>query len=52
MTPDRDLIGLIVSRSRRVEALPEVMVGHFGPTMEEFDLEYEEIGDILGNHWR
>lgn len=53
MTPDHDLIGLIkfLGRDEWKRCLEEVMVGHFGPTMEEFDLEYEEIGDILGDHW-
>ena len=31
--------------------LEEVIVDHFGPAMEAFDLDYEEIGDILGEHW-
>ena len=32
-------------------ALEEAMADHLGLAMEEFGLEFEAIGGLLGNHW-
>ncbi|RVN78340.1 hypothetical protein CN094_37505, partial [Sinorhizobium meliloti] len=29
----------------------EVMGDHFWPVMDEFGLDHEEIGEVLGDHW-
>ncbi|MFC3061035.1 hypothetical protein [Paenirhodobacter populi] len=33
------------------ERLQDVLDEHFGPAMEEFDVDFEELGDIVGDHW-
>jgi hypothetical protein len=33
------------------EALEDAMADHFGLAQEEFGIEFEEIGDILGDHY-
>lgn len=53
MKTSHDLSGLIkfLGRDDWQDRLQDVMGDHFGPAMEEFDLEYDEIGDLLGDHW-
>ena len=53
MRPAHDLSNLIkwLSREEWRPLLEEVMAEHFGPVMEAFDLEFEEIGDVLGGNW-
>ena len=53
MKTSHDLSGLIkfLGRDDWKDCLQDVMGDHFGPAMEEFDLEYDEIGDLLGDHW-
>ncbi|MGO7830438.1 hypothetical protein ACC690_37625, partial [Rhizobium johnstonii] len=29
----------------------EVMGDHFWPVMDAFDLDHDEIGEIIGDHW-
>ena len=53
MKPSHDLSGLIkyLSRAEWQDRLEEVMGDHFAPIMTALDIEYEEIGEILGEHW-
>ncbi len=53
MRPAHDLSNLIkwVSREDWRPLLEEVMDEHFGPAMEAFDLEFEEIDEVLGGNW-
>src|SRR5919199_6862285 len=53
MRPAHDLSNLIkwVSREDWRPLLEEVMDEHFGPAMEVFDLEFEEIDEALGGNW-
>ena len=53
MRPAHDLSNLIkwLSREEWRPLLEEVMAEHFGPAMEAFDVEFEEIGDVLGGNW-
>jgi hypothetical protein len=53
MKTGHDLTGLVkfLGRDDWKQHLEEVMGEHFGPAMEAFELEYEEIGDLLGDHW-
>lgn len=53
MKPSNDLSGLIkyLSRAEWHDRLEDVMGDHFAPIMTAFDIEYEEIGEILGEHW-
>ena len=53
MRSQRDLGRLIkfLARDDWKSRLEEVMGEHFGPAMEAFDLEYEEIGTALGGGW-
>src|SRR3546814_12023069 len=53
MKPSNDLSGLIkyLSRAEWHDRLEDVMGDHFAPIMTAFDIEYEEIGEILGAHW-
>ena len=53
MKPSHDLSGLIkyLSRPEWQERLEDVMGAHFAPIMTALDIEYEEIGEILGEHW-
>ncbi len=53
MRAPRDLTGLIkfLTRDEWKFRLEEVMGEHFGPAMQAFDLEYDEIGAALGGGW-
>jgi hypothetical protein len=53
MRSQRDLSGLIkfLARDNWKSRLEDVMGEHFGPAMEAFDLEYDEIGAALGGGW-
>jgi hypothetical protein len=53
MRPRRDLTGLIkfLARDDWRSSFEEVMGEHFGPALQAFDLEYEEIGPALGGGW-
>ena len=53
MRPAHDLSNLTkwLSREEWRPLLEEVMAEHFGPAMEAFDVEFEEIGDVLGGNW-
>src|SRR4051794_218090 len=53
MRASRDLSNLIEELSREdwQPLLEQVMDEHFGPAMEAFDLEFEEIDDRLGGNW-
>lgn len=48
-----DLSGLIkfAGRSEWRDSLQEAMSDHLGAAMEQFDLEFEEIGAMLGDHY-
>ena len=48
-----DLAGLIrfLARDDWKSSFEEVLGEHFGPAMQEFDLEYEAIGAALGGGW-
>jgi hypothetical protein len=48
-----DLSGLVkfLSRDDWAFHFEEVMGDHFWAAMDEFDLEHEEIGEALGDHW-
>lgn len=53
MRAPRDLAGLIkfLTRDDWKFRLEEVIGEHFGPAMQAFDLEYDEIGAALGGGW-
>jgi hypothetical protein len=53
MRAPRDLTGLIkfLARDDWKARLEDVLGEHFGPAMEAFDLEYDEIGAALGGGW-
>lgn len=53
MRAPRDLTGLIkfLARDDWKSRLEDVMGEHYGPAMEAFDLEYDEIGAALGGGW-
>ncbi|WP_095204590.1 hypothetical protein [Mesorhizobium carmichaelinearum] len=53
MKASRDLSGLVkfLSRDDWTFHFEEVMGDHFWPVMDEFDLDREEIGEALGDHW-
>jgi len=53
MRAPRDLTGLIkfLTRDDWKFRLEEVIGEHFGPAMQAFDLEYDEIGAALGGGW-
>jgi len=53
MRPRRDLTGLIkfLTRDDWRSSFEAVMDEHFGPALQAFDLEYEEIGAALGGGW-
>lgn len=53
MKTGHDLSGLMrfAGRERWRGPLQEAMSDHVGPAMEQFDLEFEEIGGLLGDHW-
>ena len=53
MKPDHDLSGLFeyAGKDEWSGCLEEALGDHFGVAMLEFDLEHEEIVDMLGEHW-
>lgn len=53
MKSDHDLSGLFqyAAKDDWSDCLEEALGDHFGPAMIEFDLEHEEIVDLLGEHW-
>lgn len=53
MKPGHDLSGLIkfAGRDEWRPHLERAMGDHFGAAMEEFDLDFEAIGNVLGEHW-
>ena len=53
MRPQRDLSGLIkfLARDDWRASFEGVIGDHFGPAIQAFDLEYEEIGAALGVGW-
>lgn len=53
MKSDLDLSGLFTyaANDEWKGCLDEVLSDHFGPAMIEFDLEHEEILDLVGEHW-
>lgn len=53
MKPDHDLSGLFTyaATDEWSGCLEEALGDHFGAAMVEFDLEHEEIVDLLGEHW-
>ena len=53
MKPDHDLSGLFeyAAKDEWGGCLEEALSDHFGVAMLEFDLEHEEIVDLLGEHW-
>jgi hypothetical protein len=53
MRPAHDLSNLIkwLSREDWRPLLEEVMAEHFGPAMEAFDVEFEDIDKALGGNW-
>lgn len=53
MKPGHDLSGLIkfAGRDEWRPHLERAMGDHFGAAMEEFDLDFDAIGNVLGEHW-
>jgi hypothetical protein len=53
MKSDHDLSGLFqyAAKDEWSGCLEEALSDHFGVAMLEFDLEHEEIVDLLGEHW-
>jgi hypothetical protein len=53
MKTGHELTGLIkfLGRDDWKRHLDEVVAEHFGPAMEEFDLEYDEISEVLDDQW-
>lgn len=53
MKANHDLSGLVkfLSRDDWAFHFEEVIGDHFWAAMDEFDLEHEEIGEALGDHW-
>jgi hypothetical protein len=54
MSAKHDLDGLIRFILRDEvwnERLAEVLDEHLGPALEEFDVDFEELGDLLGRSW-
>jgi len=53
MKTGHDLIGLIkfLGRADWKEPLQDVLDEHLGPAMEAFDLEYDDIDELLGDQW-
>ena len=53
MKANHDLSSLVkfLSRDDWAVHFEEVMGDHFWAAMDEFDLEHEEIGEALGDHW-
>lgn len=53
MNSGHDLAGLMkfVGRPEWAEAFQDVLAEHFAMALEAFDLDYDEIPDLLGEHW-
>ena len=53
MKPSHDLAGLMkfATRPDWREHLGDALGDHFGAAMKEFDLDHEEIAEIVGDHW-
>jgi hypothetical protein len=53
MTTGSDLSGLMkfLGRDNWAARFDEVVGEHFGPIMDEFDLQFDEIGALVGEHW-
>jgi hypothetical protein len=53
MKSDHDLSGLFqyAAKNEWSDCLKEALGDHFGVAMLEFDLEHEDIVDLLGEHW-
>ena len=54
MKTTHDLLGLMkfMGRDNWQGDLQDVMDAHFGAVLDETDLDFEELGDILGDHWQ
>ena len=54
MTTPHDLFGIMkfMGREQWQSDLQEVMDEHFEAVLEETDLEFDDLGDILGEHWQ
>ena len=53
MKTGHDLKGLIkfLGRDDWQHHLEAVVAEHFGPALDEFNLEYNEIGEVLDDQW-
>ena len=53
MTTGNDLSRLMkfLERDNWAARFDEVVGEHFGPIMDEFDLQFDEIGALVGEHW-
>jgi hypothetical protein len=53
MKPGHDVSGLMkfLGRDEWREEFQYVLDEHFGPVLEEMELEFEELGDILDDQW-
>ncbi len=53
MKRGHDLSGLMkfATGPAWAEHLREALGGHLGPAMVEFDFKFEELADIVGEHW-
>ncbi|MCB8835849.1 hypothetical protein [Aurantimonas sp. VKM B-3413] len=53
MNSGHELAGLMkfVGRPEWAEAFEDVLAEHFAMALEAFDLDYDEIPDLLGEHW-
>lgn len=54
MKPGHDLDGLMRFLGRDDvwrERLQDVLDEHFGPALEEFEVDFEELGEIVGESW-
>ena len=54
MKTTHDLLGLMkfMGRDNWQGDLQDVMDAHFGAVLDQTDLDFEELGDILGDHWQ
>ena len=54
MKTTHDLFGLMkfMGRESWRHDLQDVMDAHFGAILEETDLDFDDVGDILGEHWQ
>lgn len=53
MNSRHDLAGLMkfITRVEWTEPFEDVLAEHFAMALEAFDLDYDEIPDLLGEHW-